>query len=119
MPKVKDKAAQENQLVTYRGVPIRLSISFSNFVGQKGLAINMKSRDLQPKLLYPTKLSLRIEGQIKSFPDKKKTKGVHPQSHNYMNFLKRYYLFIFREGKGRRKRRRETSVCTCLSRALY
>ena len=62
MPKVKDKAAQENQLVTYRGVPIRLSISFSNFVGQKGLAINMKSRDLQPKLLYPTKLSFRMEG---------------------------------------------------------
>ena len=34
----------------------------------------MKSRDLQPRLLYPTKLSYRIEGQIKSFPDKKKLK---------------------------------------------
>ena len=30
-----------------------------------------KSRDLQPRLLYPAKLSFRIEGQIKSFPDKK------------------------------------------------
>ena len=28
----------------------------------------MKSRDLQPRLLYPAKLSFRIEGQIKSFP---------------------------------------------------
>ena len=36
----------------------------------------MKSRDLQPRLLYPAKLSFRIEGQIKSFPDKKKLKGV-------------------------------------------
>ena len=32
----------------------------------------MKSRDLQSRLLYPTKLSLRIEGHIKSFPNKKK-----------------------------------------------
>ena len=37
----------------------------------------MKSRDLQLRLLYPTKISFRIKGQIKSFPDKKKTKGVH------------------------------------------
>ena len=35
----------------------------------------MKSRDLQPRLLlYPAKVSFRIEGQIKSFPDKKKLK---------------------------------------------
>ena len=32
----------------------------------------MKGRHLQPRLLYPAKLSFRIEGQIKSFPDKKK-----------------------------------------------
>ena len=34
----------------------------------------MKSRDLQPRLLYPEKVSLRTEGQIKIFPDKKKLK---------------------------------------------
>ena len=34
----------------------------------------MKSRDLQPRLLYPAKLSFRIKGQIKSFPNKKKIK---------------------------------------------
>ena len=34
----------------------------------------MKSRDLQPRLLYPAKLSFRIEGQIKSFPDEKTVK---------------------------------------------
>ena len=34
----------------------------------------MKSRDLQPRLLYPAKLSFRIKGQIKSFPDKKNLK---------------------------------------------
>ena len=34
----------------------------------------MKSRDLQPRLLYAAKLSLRIKVQIKSFPVKKKLK---------------------------------------------
>ena len=34
----------------------------------------MQSRDLQPRLLYPAKLSFRIEGQIKCFPHKKKLK---------------------------------------------
>ena len=34
----------------------------------------MKSRDLQPRLLHPAKLSFRIKGQIKSYPDKKKLK---------------------------------------------
>ena len=36
----------------------------------------IKSRDLQPKLLYPAKLSFKIEGQIKSSPDKKKLKEL-------------------------------------------
>ena len=31
----------------------------------------MKSRDLQPRSLYPAKLSFRIKRQIKSFPDKR------------------------------------------------
>ena len=34
----------------------------------------MKSKDLQSRLLYPAKLSFKIEGEIKIFPDKKKLK---------------------------------------------
>ena len=34
----------------------------------------MNSRHLQPRLLYPAKLSFRMEGQIKCFPDKVKLK---------------------------------------------
>ena len=30
----------------------------------------MKGKDLHPKLLYIAKLSFRMEGQIKCFPDK-------------------------------------------------
>ena len=33
-----------------------------------------KGKDLHPRLLYPAKLSFRMEGQIKCFPDKVKLK---------------------------------------------
>ena len=34
----------------------------------------MKTQDIQPRIIYPAKLSFRVEGQVKSFPDKKKLK---------------------------------------------
>ena len=34
----------------------------------------MKSKKAQPELLYPAKLSFRIERQIKSYPDDKMLK---------------------------------------------
>ena len=34
----------------------------------------MKDKDLHPRLLYPAKLSFRMEGQIKCFPDKVRLK---------------------------------------------
>ena len=36
----------------------------------------MRNRGLQPRLLYPTRLSIKIEGQIE-FPRKKKSKRIH------------------------------------------
>ena len=84
MPKFKDKemtlkATREKKLVTYGEVLIRLSTDFSKETLQAGrdwqeIFKVMKSRDLQPRLLYPAKLSFRIERQIKSFPDKKNLK---------------------------------------------
>ena len=99
MPKVKDKkrilkAAREKQIVTYRGVPIRLSVDFSKETLQakrdwQEIFKVMKSRDLQPRLLYPAKLSFRIEGQIKSFPDKKKLKEFITTKPSLYKVLKR------------------------------
>ena len=84
MPKVKDKekilkAAREKQLVTYRRVPLRLSADFSKETLQgrrdwQEVFKIMKSKDLQPRLLYLAQLSFRMEGQIKCFPDKVKLK---------------------------------------------
>ena len=36
----------------------------------------IKRKDLHPRLLYPAKLLIRIEGQIKSFPDKEILMGL-------------------------------------------
>ena len=86
IPKMKDKerilkAAGENQLVTSRRVPIRLSADFSKETLQarrdwQEIFKVVKSRDLQPRLLYPAQLSFRIEGQIKIFPEKKNLKEI-------------------------------------------
>ena len=84
LPKIKDKerilkAAREKETVTYKGVPIRLSADFSKETfqarrGWKEVFQVMKGKDLHPRLLYPAKLSFRMQGQIKCFPDKVKLK---------------------------------------------
>ena len=84
LPKIKDKerilkAARKKETVNYKGVPIRLSADFSKETlqarrGWKELFKVMKGKDLHPRLLYPAKLSFRMEGQIKCFPDKVKLK---------------------------------------------
>ena len=84
MPTVKDKekilkAAREKQLVIHKGAPIRHISSkclLRNQARRESQEIFqvMKSKDLQPRLLYPAKESFRTEGQIKSFSDKKTVK---------------------------------------------
>ena len=73
------EAAREKDTVTYKGVPIRLSADFSKETlrarrGWKEVFQVMKGKDLQPRLLYPAKLSFRMAGQIKCFPEKVKLK---------------------------------------------
>ena len=84
LPKMKDrerilKAARGKETVTYKGVPIRLSADFSKEIlqarrGWKEVFQVMKGKDQYPRFLYPAKLSFRMEGQIKCFPDKVKLK---------------------------------------------
>ena len=71
LPKVKDKerileAARQKDTVTYKGVPIRLTADFSKETlqarrGWKEVFEVMKGKDLHPRLLYPAKLSFRME----------------------------------------------------------
>ena len=84
LPKIKEKerileAAREKNTVTYKGVPIRLSADFSKEIlqarrGWEEVFEVMKGKDLHPRLFYPAKLSFRMKGQIKCFPDKVKFK---------------------------------------------
>ena len=65
------------------GDPIRLATDFSMEMlqarteWQKVFQV-MRTRGLQPKLLYPARLSIKTEGQIKIFPDKKVQKNTPP-----------------------------------------
>ena len=84
LPNMKDKerifkAAREKETLTYKGVPIRLSAAFLKETlqarrGWKEVFQVMKGKDPHPRLLYPAKLSFRMEGQIKCFSDKVKLK---------------------------------------------
>ena len=66
-------------MVTYKGVPIRLSADFSKETlqarkGWKDVFEVMKGKDLHPRILCPAQLSFGKEGQRKCFPDKVKLK---------------------------------------------
>ncbi|KAF6109761.1 hypothetical protein HJG60_010964 [Phyllostomus discolor] len=84
IPKIKMKerileAARDKGTVTYKGIPIRMSADFSKETlqarrGWKEIFQLMKGKDLHPRILYPAKLSFRMEGEIKSFSDKAKLK---------------------------------------------
>ena len=77
LPKIKEKvrilkAAREKETVTYKGVPMRLSVDFSKKTlqarrGCKELSEVMKGKNLHPRLLYPAELSLRMGEQMKCF----------------------------------------------------
>ena len=75
------KASIKKKTLAYKGVPIRVLADFSKETLQarrdwKEVFQVMKRRDLHPRLLYPAKLSFRMEGQIKCFPDKVKLKEL-------------------------------------------
>ena len=63
----------------YKGVPIRLSADFSTETLQarrewQEIFQVMKTRGLQPRLFFSARLSIKMEGQIRSFPDKRRLK---------------------------------------------
>ena len=79
MAKIKDKekilkAARKEKQTTYKGTLISLLADFSAETLQArrewhNILNVMKGKNLQPRLLYPAKLSFRFEGEIKSFTD--------------------------------------------------
>ena len=71
------KAAREKQQVTYKGNPIYLTGNLSAETLQarrewQDIFKVLKGENLQPRLLYPARISFKIDGEIKSFSDKQK-----------------------------------------------
>ena len=67
-------------MTIYKGTPIRLSADFSTETlqarGNGMIYLVMKGKNLQPRILYPARLSFRFDGEIKSFPDKLKVREL-------------------------------------------
>ena len=71
------KAAREEQQFTYKGIPMRLTADLSAETLQarrkwQGIFKVMKGKNLQPRLLYPARISFRFNGEIKKLTDKLK-----------------------------------------------
>ena len=71
------KAARKKQQIKHKGIPIRITADLSIETLQarrewQDILKVMKEENLQPRLLYPERISLTYEGEIKSFTDKQK-----------------------------------------------
>ena len=71
------KAAREKQQITCKGIPIRLTADRSAETLQarrewQDIFKVMKGKNLQPRLLYPARISFRFNGEIKTFTEKQK-----------------------------------------------
>ena len=89
------KAAREKQQVTYRGKPICLTANLSaeNLQARRewqDIFKVLKVKTLQPRLMYPARISFKIHVEIKSFSDKQKLREfstTKPASQQMLNGL--------------------------------
>ena len=71
------KATREKQQIIHKGIPIRITADLSIETLQairewQDILKVMKEKNLQPRLLYPARISFKYEGEIKSFTEKQK-----------------------------------------------
>ena len=71
------KAAREKQPITYKGIPIRLTADLSAETLQarrewQDIFKVMTDENLQPRVLYPARITFRFDGEIKTFTNKQK-----------------------------------------------
>ena len=101
LPKTKHKerilkVAREKQQVTYKRNPICLTVDLSAETLQarrewQDIFKVLKGENLQPRLLYPAKISLKIDREIRSFSDKPKVREfstTKPALQQMLNRLK-------------------------------
>ena len=75
------KEAREKQHIAYKGKALHLKADLSAETLQarkecQDIFEVLKGKHLQPRLLYPTRISFKISGEIKSFTDKQKLREL-------------------------------------------
>ena len=75
------KAAREKKSLTYKGRQNRFAADLSTETWQarkewQDIFSVLNQKNMQPRILYPARLSFKIEEEIKSFPDKYKLKEI-------------------------------------------
>jgi hypothetical protein len=73
------KAVREKKQITYKGKPIKITANFSIEILKPRRAWSevfwaLNENNFNPRILYPAKLSFKLDGAIKVFHDKQKLK---------------------------------------------
>ena len=73
------KAGRDKRSLTYMGRNIRLTADLSTETwqarkGQQDIFRVLNEKNMQPRILYPARLSFRIDREIKSFQERQKLK---------------------------------------------
>ena len=85
------KASWDKKSVRYNGRNIRLAADLSTETWQArknwhDIFRTLNEKNMQPRILYPARLSLKIEGEIKSFQDKQKLKELQIPNQPYRKY---------------------------------
>ena len=88
------KVAREKQQITCKGIRIRLTADLSAETLQarrkwQDIFKVMKGKNLQPRLLYPARISFRFDREIESFPDKQKLREFSTIKPAFQQMLKK------------------------------
>ena len=75
--RINTKSSKGKKQITYKGILIKITADLSTEILQairewQDILEVMKEKNLQPRLLYPARISLKYEGEIKSFTHKQK-----------------------------------------------
>ena len=73
------KVARGKRFLTYRGRNIRIMLDLSTETWQAGkswqaIFRTLSEKNMQPRILYPARLSFRMDGETRSFQDQQKLK---------------------------------------------
>ena len=84
------KEAREKQQITHKGIPIRLTadLSAETLQARRGWQDIFKvttGKNLQPRLLYPARISFRFDREIKTFTQAKAKRIQHHQTSSTAN----------------------------------